>query len=167
MGNARVLGALLQDFLLAFAVGDKIAIHAHISTVDRLCHPTPPEGLEGLQYIKRGKARQSRLAKVEVTRNNVANQARTSLYWEMIMSDVLLMVKLPGRVELGSNLRGSTMKLKLYETTTFTSQSGALFAPLAEQFDGFLGQDVLGPFASLGVAVLREQKARVVIVSLG
>src|ERR1700739_677739 len=39
MGRARVLGALLQDFLFGFAFGDEVAIHADVTTIDGLGHP--------------------------------------------------------------------------------------------------------------------------------
>jgi hypothetical protein len=41
VGRARVLGALLQNFLLGLPVGDEVAIHSHIPTIDCLCHPAP------------------------------------------------------------------------------------------------------------------------------
>jgi len=115
MSSARVFSALLQDFLLGITAGDKIAIHADIATVDRLCHSTPPNSpYNGVQYIKSGEGAgnqdQGRLSQPGIMWRT---EFRTSPYWEMIMSDVLLIVKVRGRLELGSSLRGSRMKLKL------------------------------------------------------
>jgi len=35
---ASVLGALLQNVLLSFASGPKIAVHTHVSAADYFCH---------------------------------------------------------------------------------------------------------------------------------
>jgi hypothetical protein len=35
---ARVLGALLQNVLLSFASGHKVAVQTHVSTADYFCH---------------------------------------------------------------------------------------------------------------------------------
>jgi len=58
------------------------------------------------------------------------------------MSDVLVMVKVLGRPGTKGSLRGSAMKGNEYETTTFTSQSGALDGE-AGQLLGFCGQVVV------------------------
>lgn len=113
VGSARLLGALLQHFLLGFAVGDKIAIHSHVSTIHRLFHPTLPERLQGDAVYQGGKKQAIKPWEIGQIRGALRTPVRSSPYWEMIMSEVLLMVKVPGRPAPGSSLRGSRMKLKL------------------------------------------------------